>query len=103
MKYKKFKLNPGCETQWRSWCDFLRTQKTLVFETMREEKVWHESCWLTDGYVYYGMEGECLPATDRDINKEHKKNRKECLELPGTLVDSVPKNAEILFDFRIEN
>ncbi|HEY0908379.1 MAG TPA: hypothetical protein VGE35_03465 [Candidatus Paceibacterota bacterium] len=101
MKYKKFKVKEGREAQWRSWCLSLIHEKAQVLETMKEEAVTRETCWIKDGFVYYGMEGLCLPATDREINRLHKQNRRECLEVPGEFIESVPNGSEVLFDFNL--
>ncbi len=99
MKYKKFKVKEGREAQWRSWCAILNIRRKEVLETMKEEKVTREACWIFDGYIYYGMEGLCLLATDCGLNREHRRNRRECFEVPSTEVAGVPEGAEELFDF----
>jgi hypothetical protein len=99
MKYKKFKLKAGKETQWRAWCAFLIAHESEVKETLREEAVTREACWLADGFVYYGMEGLCLPASDKELNRNHRQSVRECLEPTKENVSAVPEGAEKLFDF----
>jgi hypothetical protein len=81
MKLKIFKIRDGKKRQWLDWCKFLIAHETEVQETLREEKVTREINYLFDDYVLYVMEGDCLPSSDREMNRLHKKNKVECLEL----------------------
>lgn len=92
MKFKIFKIRDGKFKQWKDWCDYLLAHKSEVLDTLKEEKVTREVCVLYGDKVLYVMEGEGLPATDREINRLHVKNRQECLEVV---------EGETLFDFKL--
>lgn len=85
-----FKIREGKLDQWKNWCHKINTElRNEAIETLKEEKVIQEAFVLLniDGSSYaIGMgEGECLPATSRSINMEHKKQARECLEKIGKI------------------
>ncbi len=96
MKYKLFKFKKGKRQQWKDWCVFLNAHKEEVLETLREEQVTQEVGYASENYFLYGMEGLCLPSTDTKLNREHKRNLKECLE---PVADQHDYQFEVWFDF----
>jgi len=92
MKYKIFKIKEGKIQQWKDWCIFLNEHKPEVLETLKEEKVTRECAVLRGDTVFYFMIGEGHPSSDTELNIQHRKNVKECLE---------PVEGEVLFDFNL--
>lgn len=90
MKVNLFKIKEGKLNQWKDWCDLLMTKfKSEALETLKEEKVAYEGCFTfelnSEHYVLGLADGECLPASDCELNRQHKKHRQECLEFVKTL------------------
>lgn len=85
MKGNLFKIRPGKLEKWKDWCYELENnlrEEALI--TLKEEKCTQELFILfsiNEDFYTVGMgEGECLPATLREINIKHKEISKECLE-----------------------
>jgi len=98
MKFKIFKFKDGKKGQWKEWCNVLNARKEEVVATLLEEKVTHELGVCIGDYFLYGMEGECLPASDCELNREHKRNFRECL---GPAETMPPGEGQIWFNFQI--
>ena len=88
-----FRVKEGKLNQWKKWCDYLVAHKSEVIDSLKEEKVTRELSVLYGEVVFYVMVGECLPSTDTELNRMHKKNLAECLE---------EVRGDVLFDFSVE-
>lgn len=85
MKSNVFRIKKGKTEQWKDWCYKLATvYKREAIETLKEENVVQEAFFFftIDGqdYTMSMVDGEALPSTDRELNIEHRKNFRECLE-----------------------
>jgi len=65
---------------------------------MKHEGGTRETCLMTDGDVYYGIESLFLGMDNRKLNLDHMKNFKECLRFVSA-VNKPPNEAIVLFDF----
>lgn len=81
MKYKLFKIKSGKKEQWVKWCRTLGGEKKEeAIRTLIEEENIRETIILMGDYVLYAMEGNFKPASDCELNREHRKNLVECLQ-----------------------
>lgn len=89
VKLVKFKLKKGSEKIWLDWCKALKSRKSEVMETLKNEGVVSESCFLSESEqcVYYFVETEnfekARQAFDKSgfaIDAEHKDKRRLGLE-----------------------
>ncbi len=85
----KFKIKPGKKQEWINWCAELKERKDEVVQTLRNEDVISEACFLSekDQFVYYFMEAQDLErayAVGRKsampIDKQHRTIREATLE-----------------------
>lgn len=85
----KLRLVEGKEKVWLDWCNELQQRKDEVIETLKNEKVLSEACFLADDEkcVYYFMEAEdfekareAVAKSTHAIDREHKEKRKLSLE-----------------------
>jgi hypothetical protein len=85
----KLNFKPGMREKWLSWCIELKTRKDEVLETLRNENVLLEACFLSeaDDCVYYFIEVEDMrKAQDAfqkshfPIDREHEKIKREVFE-----------------------
>ncbi len=85
----RLKLKPGKKEAWLEWCEELKLRENEVLETLRNEGIVSEACFLShDGEsVYYFIEAESLEtahATGRrsilPIDKQHKLISESSLE-----------------------
>jgi len=85
----KLAFKPGMREKWLSWCNELRIRREEVLETLKNENVLLEACFLseTDDCVYYFIEvedmGRALDAFQKShfhIDREHEKIKKEVFE-----------------------
>jgi hypothetical protein len=98
MKYALFEIKKNKVEQWQNWCYKLSTDFKLEAENSLKEENYLFEGWLIfnigeDFYtIGFGEEKEegAKPATDSFLNKEHKRNKEECLEL-------ISKNDGIFF------
>jgi L-rhamnose mutarotase len=89
VKLVKLKLKNGNKKIWLDWCEELKQRKNEVIETLRNEGVISESCFLSEDekYIYYFMEAEDFKKVKEAVNKsnfnidhDHKIKRKLSLE-----------------------
>ena len=93
-----YKVKEGKLDKLRDWTNKLSgVYRKEVLESLREEMVEREFIAIfemNDNYYVFGfMDGECLPATDTDLNRSHKDIMKECLEPVS--------GAEVLYDLKV--
>ena len=87
-RYVLLKVKEGKLDQWKQWCNLLMTsRKQEAIDSFKYEGVSSEECHLfkvCNDYYLLGVaefDGEHKEANmDLEINKEHKKQKKECLE-----------------------
>lgn len=90
-----FRVKDGKLGQWVDWCLQLRQERRdEALLTLEEEETTDELCavaWIEGkAYVFGFACGRLLPANmSRAINREHQRNKQECLELVG--------NADVLY------
>lgn len=89
VKLVKLKIKPGKKRKWLNWCEELKKRKKEVILTLKNEKAFSESCFISnDGkYVYYFMEVENFEKARKSnsnskykIDKEHKEIRESSLK-----------------------
>ena len=85
-----FRIREGKLDQWRAWCARISGElRTDATTSIVEEKTLQELFVIFEvGGTHYTIglaEGECLPPTDRDINTEHRRISRECLEKIGPI------------------
>jgi len=101
MKSNVFKIKEGKTQQWKDWCVKLNTiYRTEAIETLKEEKVTQEAFFFftinNQDYTMSMVDGEALPSTTtRELNIEHRKNYKECLEKVSTV--------EVLYHLKLDD
>ena len=104
VKLVKFKFKPNTKQIWIDWSEELKQRKDEVVETLKNEGVVSEACFISeDGeYVYYFMEAEdfekarnAVIENPHPIDADHKKARESSLELVSKL--------ECLFHFDNRN
>ncbi len=85
----RLKIKPGEKKEWLEWCEELKLRENEVLETLRNEGVVSEACFLSpdDESVYYFIEAESLEtahATGRrsvlPIDKQHRLISESSLE-----------------------
>ncbi len=103
MKYKHFKIKEGKKQQWLIWCAFLIEHEKEVIDTLIQEQCTREICWINGTDIFYGAEGLCVKGDDRQLNIDHRKNARECLEYVSNDVLLIPKQAHKLFDFAVKD
>ena len=89
VKLVKLKLKEGNEQIWLDSCEKLKQRKNEVIETLKNEGVLSESCFLSEDEkcVYYFMEAEnfekaksAVEKSNFKIDAEHKEKRTLSLE-----------------------
>lgn len=87
MNYALYKVNKGKLDQWRQWCFKLDTKlRAEALKTLEQEGLAFE-VFLTfevngEWYALGGGLGKSKPSDmSHEINKEHDRQKKECLEL----------------------
>ena len=89
VKLVKLKLKEGNEQSWLDWCKELKQRKNEVIETLKNEGVLSESCFLSEDEkcVYYFMEAKDFDKTKDAVKKsnlkidaQHKEKRNLSLE-----------------------
>lgn len=83
-----FRIKPDKLETWKLWCHTLSNElRDEAIETLKEEGMTQEAFVvfeLNNDYFTIGLgDGQCLPTTDREINRKHKQMGKECLEKIG--------------------
>jgi len=101
MEYRHYKLKKGKKEQWLNWAKYLVENTEEVFDTMKEEGCKREACWILGEDVFYGMDSLFLGMDKRQLNIEHMKNFKECLQFLEKYTDPIPMDAVTLFDFKL--
>ena len=93
-KLVKFKFKPNGKQIWLDWAAELKRRQVEVIETLKNEGVVSESCFLSeDGEsVYYFMESEDFDKVKKAVHEstyiidaEHKQNRQSSLEFVAEL------------------
>lgn len=92
-KYTLLKVKKGKLQQWKDWCGLLMTERRKeAEESLSKENVLSEEClyftYNDEDFVLgvVGYDTELLPADmDLEVNREHKKQKQECLEYVTTL------------------
>ena len=89
VKLIKLRLKEGNERVWLDWCEELKQRKNEVIETLKNEGVLSESCFLSEDEkcVYYFMEAESFDKAKSAVEKsnfkidaDHKEKRILSLE-----------------------
>lgn len=93
-KLIKFKFKSDAKQVWLDWSEELKRKKNEVIETLKNEGVVSESCFISeDGEsVYYFMESEdfekarnAVTDNPHPIDGDHKKARESSLEFVAKL------------------
>lgn len=85
----KFTIKPGCKDTWLEWTDTLKSRADEVMETLKNEGVFSESCFISkEGEIFYFMEvddfdrvKEAVSKSTHKIDLEHKEVRLKTLDL----------------------
>ncbi|MFA7309045.1 MAG: DUF6176 family protein [Patescibacteria group bacterium] len=94
VKLIKFRFKPGAKRIWINWSEELKHRNSEVVETLKNEGVISESCFISeDGEsIYYFMEAEDFEKTRKAvansiylIDADHKKARESSLEFVAKL------------------
>ncbi|MDP3964988.1 MAG: DUF6176 family protein, partial [bacterium] len=94
VKLVKFKIKEGQKQLWLDWYKELQPRKDEVLETLKNETVVSESCFLSEegDYVYYFVEAEDMETAQAAFKKsaftidpEHREKRMASLEKVGQL------------------
>lgn len=94
VKLFKLKLKKGNEHLWLDWCEELKSREPEVIETLKNEGVVSESCFLSEDEkcVYYFMEAQdfeyakqAVQNSHFKIDAEHRKRRELSLEIVAEL------------------
>ncbi len=97
----QFKIKLGKKQKWINWCAELKERKDEVAQTLRNEGVISEACFLSekDQFVYYFVEAQDLEIAYEvgrksalPIDRQHRTIRKATLEKGEEL--------KTLFNFR---
>lgn len=89
VKLYKFVFKPTKKQVWLDWCEELKTRQAEVIETLKNEGVLSESCFLSaDGLsIYYFMEAkdfakakEAVKKSMFKIDAEHKTARQSSID-----------------------
>ncbi len=89
VKLIKFIFKPGQKQVWLDWCEALKKRQDEVIETLKNEGVVSESCFISeDGLaIYYFMEAEdfakakeAVMKSTFKIDSEHKAIREMSIE-----------------------
>jgi len=72
VKLVKLKLKKGNEKAWFDWCKELKKRKNEVIETLKNEGVLSESCFLSEDEkcIYYFMEAKHFDKAKSAIKKK---------------------------------
>jgi len=67
----KFRFKPGGKQRWLDWCDELKRRSGEVVETLRNEGVAVEACFLSvnEDAVYYFVEAEDFDRAQRALQR----------------------------------
>ncbi len=93
-KLVKLKFKSGGKQVWLDWAEELKRRRDEVIETLKNEGVVSESCFISeDGEeIYYFMEAEDFEKAQKaslnstfPIDIDHKKAREKSLERVGRL------------------
>jgi uncharacterized protein DUF6176 len=85
----KFRITPDGPKKWLAWCEELKRRSEEVFETLRDEGVVVEACFLSpeEDAVYYFVAAEDLEQAERTarssthvIDREHSQVKSAALE-----------------------
>jgi hypothetical protein len=85
----KFRFRPGQKQAWLEWCRECRRRHEEVLETLRNEGVSVEACFLSPkedcGYYFLEVEdvekaGEAFRNSRFSIDHEHKQRRESSIE-----------------------
>jgi hypothetical protein len=91
---RKFRFQHGKKQEWMDWCRELTRRQDEVLETLRNEGVSVEACFLSpdEDCIYYFIEVEnfenALKAYDASpypLDEEHRQRKAASLEEAGTL------------------
>lgn len=94
VKLIKFTFKPGKKQVWLDWCEELKKRQTEVIETLKNEGVLSESCFISeDGLaIYYFMEAQDFAKAKAAVTKsiykidaEHKAIREASIEFSERL------------------
>lgn len=85
----KFRIKPDRKQEWIKWCEELNRRRDEVLETLRNEGVLVEACFLSpdEDCIYYFMEAEnfekarkAYRASPYPIDEEHRRHRRASME-----------------------
>jgi hypothetical protein len=94
VKLVKFKIKEGKKELWFDWCEELKRRKDEVLETLKNETVVSEACFLSENgtHVYYFIETKDIEKSQSavknstfKIDAEHKEKRIASLDKIGQL------------------
>ncbi|MBX4209555.1 hypothetical protein KW799_02610 [Candidatus Parcubacteria bacterium] len=85
MKFRIYKIRKEKLEKLLTWAKELSTTyKSEALAALREEKVSREYVGIfyieNEPYALCFMEGECLPASDSELNRKHKEVMRDCIE-----------------------
>ena len=71
VKLIKLKFKEGNKETWLNWCEQLKHRKPEVIETLKNEGILSESCFLSEDEqcIYYFMEAEDFEKAKAAVNK----------------------------------
>jgi L-rhamnose mutarotase len=96
----KLKIKEGKKQKWIEWCEEDKRRSYEVLETLKNEGMISEACFLSEdeNFVYYFMESDNFEKVSEayrnstfPIDKEHEAISKETLEFVA--------NLKVLFNF----
>ena len=85
----KYRIKPDCRKRWLAWSKELKRRSEEVFQTLRDEGVVVEACFLSpeEDALYYFVAAEDLEQAERTaqhskhiIDQEHTKVKSAALE-----------------------
>ena len=94
VRLAKYKIKEGKKQLWIDWCEELKRRKDEVIETLKNESVVSEACFLSEDeeYIYYFIETENMEKAKAafknspfKIDPEHREKRIASLDKIGEL------------------
>ncbi len=91
---RKFRFKPDKKQEWMDWCRELNRRREEVLETLRNEGVVVEACFLSpnEDCIYYFMAAEsfdkahtAFATSQYPIDEEHRRHRRASVEEVETL------------------
>ena len=104
VKLVKFKIKEGKKQLWLDWCEELKRRKNEVIETLKNETVISEACFLSENgeEVYYFVETEDMEKAQAAFKESTFKIDPEHREKIVTSLNKIGQLEE-LFHFENRN